>query len=182
MHTWRNITRTLGTLTHTHPHIHHMQGPGRVHATSFQSSVTLALENSSRPGTSCPLLLCPHCPPASPTPEKMQLRGPQGCAGNALHTTGQPGYFLSQSWRRDRPAAVSHGTASVFCLSLRLFLCLYNLQSVFLRLSVSRPVSTFFFQSSGSLTHALCYLSLRDCLPTYPSKRGSVPPLPESCP
>lgn len=187
VHTWRHITHVLGTLiacilTHITSRDPDMCTPLPSHL------VTRFLENLPSPGTSCPLLLCPHPPPppptANPTPEKVQRRGPQGCTGNALHTTGQPGYFLSQSWRKVRPGAVSHNTVSCFLpLSLGLFLCLSKLQSVFLHLSVSHPVSVFLLQSSGSFgPNALCYLSLHDCLPTYPSKLSAVPPLPESFP
>lgn len=65
-------------------------------------------------------------------------------------------------------------------LSLWLFLCLCNLQSVFLRLCVWSCLCICLSVLRVSWTNALRYLSLHDCLPTYPPKLSSVPPLPES--
>lgn len=129
----RHITHNQGPLLHTHT-------PG-----TYVDMLVSHLEPLSSERLH-PLLLCPHCPtPTSPTPEKVQLRGPQGCTGNALYTAGQPGYFLSQSWREVGPGTARRDTVSCF---LPLSLPLYSQSAL-----VSQwlyVVSVFLFQASGS--------------------------------
>lgn len=134
---WRSTTHTLGTLVHTHT-----RSPARILTCTCHFLLIFSLSCPGEFIQAQDFLFPPPLPslptPASPTPEKVQLRGPQGCTGNALHTTGQPGYFLSQNWREVGPGAASHDTVSCFLpLSLWLFPCLYNLQSVFLCVLVS---------------------------------------------
>lgn len=72
---------------HTHLHMRPAQA-----CHSLLSLATLVLERVQGgivPSSSA------FTPSGSPTPEKVQLRGPQGHTGNALCAPGQPGYFLS---------------------------------------------------------------------------------------
>lgn len=89
----------------------------------------------------CPLLLCLQTS-GSPTPEKFQLRGPQGCTGNALYALGQPGYFLSQDWWEVGPGAAR---LDILSCSVSFHGRLYSWQRVLPGLSVS----LFLFEVSG---------------------------------
>lgn len=171
MHTWKCITHTSGTLmAHTHTWI-------LTYACHF-----LPIFSHSCPGelvdagpgllvSSSSALTAPLS--ASPTPEKVQLRGPQGCTGNALHTMGQPGYFLSQNWREAGLGVASHDSqlfsasfSVAFSLPLQfaVFVCLscLYLLSVFLFMpqSLSDPLSfaSFHLTIHTLQNSALCHL------------------------
>lgn len=127
-----------------------------------------------------PLLLCPHCPtPTSPTPEKVQLRGPQGCTGNALYTVGQPGYFLSQSWREVGPGTARRDTVSCF---LPLSLPLYSAVSVGLSvalccLCISLSGLRVFLTQCPLTPSTIAYTPFKFWLSSTSSRKPSLTPI-----
>ena len=132
MCTYRGTSPTPGVPSHTHT-------PGTCVDTLPSHLEPLSSKRLH------PLLLCPHCPtPTSPTPEKVQLGGPQGCTGNALYTMGQQAIFCPRAGGRlgrEQPGVTQ---SAVFCL----FLCLSPLPSVLGCQSLCL-LSVFLFRPQG---------------------------------
>lgn len=177
VHVWRHITRALGTLMACIPV--HITSKDPDMCTPLPSHlVTRFLENSSSPGTSCPLLLCPHTPPHSPHqphPWESTAQGSPGLHRKCFAHYGSARLFsvpeLEEGQARSRQSRHSQLFAASFSGAFSLLL------QVAVSISPSLGVSFCLCISLSVLRVFLTQcplLPLSPCLPAHITLQNSV--------